>query len=213
MAEAGLTLYWDKGGANMAPHAALELIGQPHRLVQMDLAKGDQHRPDYLRLNPNARVPTLLDGGTAIYEAAAILLHLADRHPEVGLAPACGSIERGRFYQWLMYLTNTLQESANRFSHPELATADPAGYEAARTCAAGAMARQWQVIDDAIAGPYMLGDKLGALDLYIHMIAFWSRRYSVQALSYPKVGALVRKVHDQPAVRRMMDIEGIEWVP
>lgn len=60
MAMAALTLYWDMGGANMAPHAGLELIGAPHRLVQMDLARGDQHNPDYRKLNPNARVAGLV---------------------------------------------------------------------------------------------------------------------------------------------------------
>ena len=102
-------LFWDRGSANMAPHAALREIGCRVELVRVDTAKGEQRDPAYLKLNPNARVPTLVHGDRVIYEAAAILLYLCENHPEAGLMPLPGAPGRERFLQWLFWLTNTLQ--------------------------------------------------------------------------------------------------------
>ena len=73
-------LYWSPGAANMTPHAVLEDVGAPFELVKIDLDRGQQRDPNYLKLNPHARVPTLVyDGGMVMYESAAISLFLAER--------------------------------------------------------------------------------------------------------------------------------------
>ncbi len=81
-------LYYDSGGSNMAPHAALKEIGAAHELIRIDLDKGEQRSPAYLKINPHGRVPTLVHGDIVMFESAAILMYLCDRHPEAGLAPA-----------------------------------------------------------------------------------------------------------------------------
>jgi glutathione S-transferase len=91
-------LYWSPGSANMTPHAMLEDIGAPYELIKIDTSKGEQRSAEYRKVNPHARVPTLVyDGGKIMYEAAAISLFLTERHPEAGLAPAPGHADRGPF--------------------------------------------------------------------------------------------------------------------
>src|SRR5262245_27567980 len=111
----------------MAPHAALEETGAPHELVLVDMKSNAHKKPDYLKLNPNGRVPTLVDGDQAIYESAAIMLHLADKHPGSGLAPAVGTADRARYYQWMVYLTNTVQEAYIEYYHPDYYAKTEAG--------------------------------------------------------------------------------------
>ena len=82
------TLYWAKGSANMVCHAAMIEMGVPFKLVEIDVDSGQQKSPDYLKLNPNARVPTLIEDGRVMYESAAILLYLCEKHPQAGLMPA-----------------------------------------------------------------------------------------------------------------------------
>ena len=94
-------LYWDRGSANMAPHAILCEIGAAFELVRVDTSAGAQRDPAYLALNPNARVPTLVHGDRVIYESAAIVLSLCERHPEAGLMPLPGEPDRHAFLQWL----------------------------------------------------------------------------------------------------------------
>ncbi|MBT7615289.1 MAG: glutathione S-transferase, partial [Rhodospirillaceae bacterium] len=86
-------LFYTWKSAAMGPHVALEEIGVPYELKFIDF---DQPWPeDYLRLNPHRKVPTLVDdAGNITYQSTAILLHLADCHPEAGLAPAPGTPQR-----------------------------------------------------------------------------------------------------------------------
>ena len=62
-------LYFAPGSAAMAPHAMLEDIGAPFELIRVDIKTGEQHSADYLKLNPHARVPTLVyDDDRVMYE-------------------------------------------------------------------------------------------------------------------------------------------------
>ena len=85
-------LYYYPGNANLAPHILLEEIGADYELVLVDRNKNEQKSPAYLKLNPAGRIPVLVDGGLVLYEAAAICLHLADRH--AGGAGACARQQR-----------------------------------------------------------------------------------------------------------------------
>ena len=75
------TLYWSKGSANMVCHAALIEIGAPYKLIEIDADKGEQKSAAYLKINPHARVPTLIvspyakrgEIGHGQYEHASIL--------------------------------------------------------------------------------------------------------------------------------------------
>jgi glutathione S-transferase len=204
-------LFWDSGSANMAPHAALEEIGCKYEPVQVDTKTGAHKRPEYLKLNPNGRVPTLADGDAVMYESAAILLYLADKHPEAGLAPAIGTPERMLFLQWLMYLTNTVQEAFMHYFHAE----HFAGAEAARAdlkaTAEKRLEKMWATIDAALAanGPYLAGAKFSGADLFLHMLSRWSRSCARPTSSFPHVRKLVDLVKARPAVQRMMKQEGL----
>ena len=77
---------------SLIPRIALEEIGAPYEVVEVEL---DPAPPGwYLEVNPHGKVPALIDpepGAPPVYPSAAILLHLADRHPEAGLLPAAGA--------------------------------------------------------------------------------------------------------------------------
>lgn len=90
----------------------LEEIGVPYELIRLDLWAGDQKKPEYLALNPNGTVPTLIDGDLVVFESAAIVEHLADRFPEKHLAPGVGTQARGKYYQWIHYAMSSLEPPA-----------------------------------------------------------------------------------------------------
>ncbi len=90
-------LFYYPGNASMAPHMLLNELGVPFKLTLVDRARNGQRSPDYLRLNPNGRIPVLVDGDQVVFETGAILVHLVDRHADAGLAPALGTPERTQF--------------------------------------------------------------------------------------------------------------------
>src|SRR5246127_2068306 len=119
-------LHYFPSNANAAPHMVLEELGQKYELVLVDSAENAQKSKNYLKINPNGRIPTLVDGDLVMFEAAAIVLHLVDRHPDGGLAPKIGTPERARFYQWMAFLTNSLQEELMIWQYPDRLTGDDA---------------------------------------------------------------------------------------
>ena len=85
------TLYYSPGSASLVVHLALLEIGAPFRLEKVDFDRDAQHSPEYLRINPRGQVPTLVIDGQPYFESAALLMILAERHPEARLAPPPGS--------------------------------------------------------------------------------------------------------------------------
>jgi len=110
----------------------LRELAVPFDLALVDRKEDAQHSPDYLRLNPHGRIPVLVDGDLVLYEAAAIMLHLADRHPDAGWSPPLGSPRRAQLYKWLIYLTNTLQAEMMLWFYPQRFTDDPNGAPAVK---------------------------------------------------------------------------------
>ena len=120
------TLYYSPGSASLAVHLALLETGAPHQLERLDLQARQHKTPAYLKLNPNGVVPTMLVDGRPVYECAALLMLLAERHPGAGLAPHPGTPERAQYLQWLVHFANTLQPAFRAWFYP----AEPAGEEA-----------------------------------------------------------------------------------
>ena len=90
----------------------LEELGADYELVPVDREGGECDKPEYRLVHPLGKVPALDDGGTKIFESAAIILHLADAFPEKQLAPAPGTKERGLYYQWIVFNVATIEAYA-----------------------------------------------------------------------------------------------------
>lgn len=205
-------LHYFPANANAAPHMVLEEIGQEYDLVLVDRADNAQKSQEYLRINPNGRIPTLVDGELVLFEAAAIVLYLADQHPEAGLAPAVGTAERGTFYQWLTFLTNSLQEELMIWQYPDrLAGADAAAVEIVKRGAEARAGNYLDVIERHLTanGPFFLGEKLSAAEFYLVMLSRWARPMAKPPRSRPAIARLLDKVTALPSVRRAYEREGI----
>jgi len=90
-----VVLYGSQSTASLVVHWLLIELGIEHELHQLDFERREQKSPGYLAINPAGRVPTLLIDGQVLTESAAIAMHLADLHPQAGLAPAPGTAARG----------------------------------------------------------------------------------------------------------------------
>jgi glutathione S-transferase len=201
------TLFYSPGSASMAPQAALEETGAAYTLRRVDLSRDKPRDPEYLKLNPFGRVPTLLmENGEPIYEAAAIVMYLADRHPQAKLAPAMGEPLRGLYYQWMAHLTNSLQEAYLLFFYPERNTTQPDQTAGVRDRAAERIDGIFANLDRELGrrGPYLLGDRFSAADLYLQMLYSWYEPLDRLAVRCPSVKRCADLVAERPAVKRML---------
>jgi glutathione S-transferase len=208
------TLYYMPGSAAMAPHAALEEAGASYELALVKRDNG-QARPDYLAVNPLGRVPAYVDGDLVLWESAAIVLHLADAHPDAELLPAPGSTERAVAVRWLVYLTNTVQAAYMDFAHPNrLVGDDSPALDAVREGAQARLGQSFDHIDASLGeGPYLLGPTFSAADLYLYMVTRWCRRLPRKAWTLPHVGPHYALLTERPSVTRMLERQGIVAYP
>lgn len=88
----------------------LEEAGAPYEFVTVEVTKGAHRHAEHLARNPHGKVPVLEDGNLRLIESCAMVLHVADRFPEAGLAPELGTPERARYYQWIVHAAATLDE-------------------------------------------------------------------------------------------------------
>lgn len=205
-----LTLYAMPSTAAMAPHILLREIGVPFDLRLLDRAKGENSAPEYRRLNPLGRVPTLVDGDLVLFESAAICLHLADSHPAAGLAPEVGTAERGHFYKWLIHLTNTVQADMLVYFYPNRYVEGEEAGAALRRTVADRLLEQFTLLDRALEGrEWLLGDRYSAVDPYLFMLARWTRFMDRPARGLPNLGPYLARVLDRPAVRAAFAAEGL----
>ena len=207
------TLHYSPGSASLVVHWLLIEIGARHELRKLDLAAGEHKREDYLALNPNGVVPTLLVHGEPLAEAAALVLHLADAHPNFGLAPEPGSVDRGRYYQWVLHLANTLQPAFRLWFYPQEAAGE-AHAEAAKQRARERIEACWDRIEAHLAkrGPYLLGPSVSAADFLLTMLMRWSRNMPRPATDWPQLAALAQRMKARPSFRTLYEREGLsEW--
>ncbi|SNZ06192.1 glutathione S-transferase family protein [Cohaesibacter gelatinilyticus] len=203
-------LYWYPGSAAMAPHAILHDIGKDFELIE---AKGAFLKSaDYLRKNPNGTVPVLVcENGETLYESAAICQFLAERHPETGLCPAIDDPCRGKYLQWMMHLTNTVQEAMTIWWHPDQYTNIPEVQAKLKYEAEARLAKLWQVLDGHLQenGPLLCGDRFFACDYYLAMLIRWTRDMREPGESFPYLNRLVSMAMARPAYKKMLQDQNI----
>lgn len=206
-------LYYSPGTASMAVHQTLIELAVPHELRMVDFDAKEQRSADYLRLNPNGTVPTLVVDERPVYECAALLMLLAERHPEAGLAPAPGAPARATWLQWMLHFANTLQPAFRQWFYPQ-DFARPEHEAESKEFARRRIEAAWTRLDAHLAahGPHVAGDAFGVADIYATMLMRWSRNMPRTATAWPALAALAQQVKARPSWRRLYEIEGLtEW--
>src|SRR5688572_26332747 len=104
-----MKLYFNPQSRAVVAKWVLDECGAKYDVVPIDLQKGEQKSPEFLRINPAGKLPALVDGESRLFENVAIALYLADRFPDARLAPKIGAPERGRYLSLMVYATSQLE--------------------------------------------------------------------------------------------------------
>lgn len=207
------TLYYAPGAASLVVHWLLLELDAPPELRLVDTKAGQQKSAEYLALNPNGVVPTLVMDGMPRFEAAALLVTLADRDPQRRFAPAPEDPQRADFNQWMFHLANAVQPLFRIWWYPH----EPAGEaqsETVRELVIPRISAAWDRLDAHLAkhGPYLLGERLSAADFYLVMLMRWARGMPRPATDWPHLDALARRLKARPSFQRLYEREGLtEW--
>ncbi len=206
-------LYYSPGTASMCVHWMLIEMGIPFETRLVDIDRNEQRDPAYLRLNPAGRVPTLIVDGVPRGESAALLMLLAERHPQAKLAPAVGSAERDEWLEWMVYLANTLLPAMRDWFY--------AGKDGNPDDAAAVKALARRRIEDAYAKldarladgrKYLVGERLSTVDLLAIMLMRWSRNMPKPATTWTHALPYILRLRALPSFVELNRREGLkDW--
>jgi glutathione S-transferase len=202
------TLYWNQGSASLVAHIALEEAHVPYALQLVDMEKGEHQSPEYLKLNPNGKVPVLvIDGKRAMFETNAIAMYIADRHPSSGLAPSIDDPARSFYTQWMFHLTNTIQPLYLLYYYPERHTTNPEHGAQIKAKAVEEIGAAWDRVEEALQarGPYMAGESFSAADLPVLMLSHWRQAQPDMLDKRRNLRRLVELVSARPSVKRILE--------
>ncbi|HVK41258.1 MAG TPA: glutathione S-transferase family protein [Phenylobacterium sp.] len=197
-----LTLYGAKGSGAVAVEAALRVIGQDYELIDSytfdfdDRESGDK----VLAANPMRQVPALvLASGEVVTESAAILIWLAEQHPQARLAPLPGDPGRAQFLRWMSFVSSAIYSLYWVKDDPARLVPDPAGHAALEQRVLDRIAECWGIMESQVTpGRYLLGDDLSVLDLYVAVVSrFRPRRKRFYEVA-PRMGEVMRRVDEDP---------------
>lgn len=183
----------------------LEELGQPYERVPVDYRSGQHKQPDYLAINPNGKLPALVDGDVALFESMAINLYLADAYgADKGLWPATAG-DRGRCYQWSVWVMTEVEAHAlNALRHKYLLPEDqrtPEGFQAA----CEALAKPLGILDAALADrPHLLGETFTVADLNVASVLTWARVARVPLDAVPHVADWLKRCLERPAQQAVL---------
>lgn len=175
----------------------LEEVGEPYDLVVLDLKAGEQLQPAHLAVNPMGKVPALVADGTVIAEVGAICTYLADAFPKSGLAPPIGDRLRGPYLRWMFF-----QGSAFEPAIIDHAMKREPGARAMSPY--GDFATTIDVVADALSGgPWFLGDKFSALDVYFGSAIRWTTQFGLLP-DRPQFASYITRLAARPALQRAL---------
>jgi len=203
-------LYYYPLNASMAPHFMLEELKADFELITVDRKSNAQKSQDYLVLNPAGRIPTLIDNGQAIFESPAICIHLAETNPSSNLIPEIGSPNRALFFQWMMYLTNTVQAELMVYFYPQKHTTDDLGAESIVQAQEERVSEMFELLDNELKEKdYLVGNTLSACDFFLFMLALWADELKKPPLLFDNLSRYLKQLAKRDSIVSVCQKEGL----
>jgi glutathione S-transferase len=201
-----LVFYYAPFSTASMTHWALEDLGIPYEKVKLDIQKGETRKPEFLALNPNGQVPTLVHDGTPIFESAAILAYLGETFGvEKGLYPAPGP-RRGEALKWLVWTNTTLGEALSRFRRNTIDRFPEEQRNAkAAEVAKADVEKLLGILDAALQGKgFLVGDAFSLVDLHVASYVGYVGMCGFDSKKWPAVDAWVKSCNARPSFGRVM---------
>jgi GST-like protein len=196
-----LKFYYSGAPNPMKVALFLEEAGVPYEAVPVDTRKGDQHKPDYLAINPNAKVPAIVDGDVTVFDSSAILIYLAEKTGK--FLPAKGDKQRGELLSWMFFISSGVGPYSGQSVHFRNYAPEKIEYAINRYMYEAQ--RHYGIIEARLSKQkYMLGDTYTIVDMNLWGWArlipnalgeqYWAK--------FPNVKRLVDEISARPAASR-----------
>jgi glutathione S-transferase len=212
-----LTFYFAPMSTASITEAILAELGTPCERVNLDISAGDTRSPDFLKVNPNGRVPVIVHEGMPIWESSAITMYLGEVFGvDAKLYPAPGP-KRGEAMKWIAWSNVTLVEPASRLSALLPTSSEGAVQpnsvdwvqpeqrsEIAVEKAKADLADCLRILDSGLAGrSFLLGD-YSLADTHLQGIVGWIGSMEADLIPFSNVTEWLKRCYERPAITKLM---------
>jgi glutathione S-transferase len=197
-------LYGDKGSGAFCVEAALAEAGVGVAFHEISLEKDEQRSDDFRALNPSGKIPALkLPGGEIVTETAALLILIAERHPEAALLPPLDSPERAQALRWIAFMASEIYPMVEIADYPERFVAEHKAAAILQLAAKRRIRQRMEAVEAAALEPWFLPSGFSAVDIYAVMFSRWRecRSESWREDHIPKICAIAAALSERPALK------------
>jgi glutathione S-transferase len=183
-----IKLYYAAHTCSLASHIALNDAGATYSTARISFADDEQRKPEYLAINPKARVPALVTANGILTETPAMLAFIAQSFPQAGLAPFDDPFLFARVQAFNSYLCSTLHVAHAHRMRGHRWVDDPAAIAAMQRKVPETVGACYRLIEDEmLEGPWVMGDTYTICDPYLFTMAQWMEGDGVDPSRFPKV--------------------------
>ncbi|NHN39134.1 glutathione S-transferase family protein [Pseudomaricurvus alcaniphilus] len=217
-------LYMAPGTCARVPSICLEEAGQDFETVLIRFMQGEHKSPDFKKLNPKGKVPTLVIDGEALTENVAIITYLNERFPEAQLMPeAADALARARQIADLCFCSATLHPIVTRIRMPHFFASEAAAQSIwEKGCSA--MTEFFSLIENRLTDqPWWYGDQWSAMDAYLYWVFWRVEGADFDVTPFPRFKDHSKRMEERPAVQRawqreraamaQLEAEGLTFKP
>ncbi len=212
-----LTFYFAPMSTASITEAVLAELAIPFDLVKLNISVGDTRKPEFLKINPNGRVPAIVHEGTAIWESSAITMYLGEVFGvDKKLYPAPGP-KRGEAMKWIAWSNVSLAESASRLfaslppemqgdveTNAQEQVAPEMKSEIAMEKAKADIADCLGVLNGGLEGrAFLIGD-YSLADTHLQGIVSWIGSMEIDLTPFPNVTEWLKRCYERPAIAKLM---------
>jgi GST-like protein len=191
-------VFGDKGSGAFSSEAALAEAEAPYEFREVSLERNEQREPAFLAINPSGKIPAVqLPEGGILTETLAILVTIAERFPSAKLLPPQATFARAQALRWLAFMASEIYPMVEISDYPERFAPEGDESKALRRKAGERIRARLAIVEEAIAGPWLLMEGFSAADIYAAMFSRWSEAREAKV---PKLHALARAVAERPRI-------------
>jgi GSH-dependent disulfide-bond oxidoreductase len=191
-----LQLYTWTTPNGIKPLIMLEELAEPYETHWVNIGKGEQFEPSFIAINPNSKIPALVDDGLPIFESGAILVHLAEKF---GRFLPNSAPERAQVFEWLFFQVGGVGPMFGQLGHFKHAKESiPYALERYGT----ETKRLYGVLDKRLAEASYLAGDYSIADMATFGWAAAYPRLEVDIAQFPNVKRWIDQIGERPAVQR-----------
>ncbi len=203
-----MKLYYASGACSFAIHTMLIESGAQFESQKIDLGQGEQRTPEFLKVNPRAQIPVLVDGDLLLREGAAIANYVAEKFNSP-LIPKAG-MERARAIEWMMFANATVHPAYSKCFFISRQDIDAAAKEKLTNAACASVQTLWDDVEAQLNKTlYCAGEQVTIADIMLCVMANWG--IANQPKFGPKTKAMIASVIARPAYQKALADEGVNY--